>query len=964
MDQKDLSIFFEISSNLLCIMSINGTLLRVNKAWARVFGISPDRIQGNNFKDYFLSEDIPTIFADTKWTAGEKQEINFTGRLKQRKEGNAYFDWTIQLFDKKIYATGVDITKQLDFEFVSNNQKEQFELILRGSNDGIWDWNIVTNEVYLSPKWKKQLGYEDSELENKYGTVKFLMHPDDREIFEAKLKSFIESRSNMFSAEYRMKHKNGSYRWIWARGAAIRDENGIACRLAGSHTDITKSKEMIKNIRENEKYLKRILDTARDGFAVVRNNKIEDTNLALSTMCGYSKEELASMTLSDLVAEENKQEFQAIRERLYKEGYIICEITSKKKDGTKINVEVTATVIDRENVASALFIRDITERKNTQNRLLHFHELIKYIIEHNRIAVSVHDKDVNFMYVSQPYIDLFKLQGKEIIGKNLYDVQSRMPEAYREIHQRVLKGEIIRNEDTRSVFYEGRFVRWECRPWYEYDDSVGGFVLYIEDISEQKLLEEQLISEKEHFKTTLLSVGDGVIATDKLGNITVMNQKAENITGRTLNEVAGKLFNDIFRIINEHTESIDDIDFLSVLNSGNIMEYNNKMLISKTGNIVPVEITVAPIKHSDEIIEGAVIVLRDVTEKRTEQRQIEFLSFNDVLTGLFNRRYIENAILQLDTAENLPIALFSIDVNGLKLTNDAFGHEVGDQLLKTVAVILKTVCGSDYTIGRMGGDEFCILMRQTNDEQAARLKERILEEISKIEIYPVIVSLAIGFAVKYAETEDIRQTMTIADNLMYQDKIKYGKIMRTQTIQMVQKNINLKYEHEKERTERVSIYSEAIAKAMNLSEKEIEDSKMAGALHDIGKIMVPPQVLNKTDKLTDEELNQIRRHPVIGYQMLKMAEEYAHLSEYVLYHHERWDGTGFPVGLKGEKIPLISRIVAVANAFEMMTANLPYKKAITKEEAIEELVKFSGSKFDPAIIKVIEEYKDTVLLCR
>jgi len=208
---------------------------------------------------------------------------------------------------------------------------------------------------------------------------------------------------------------------------------------------------------------------------------------------------------------------------------------------------------------------------------------------------------------------------------------------------------------------------------------------------------------------------------------------------------------------------------------------------------------------------------------------------------------------------------------------------------------------------------------------------------------------------KLQQDVSIRSVMTSADNQMYKDKLKYGKLMRSQTIEIVLKNINLKYDNEQIHTERVSQYCVAIAREMGFSEVEIERIKTAAVLHDIGKIMVPPELLNKPGRLTQDEFDIIKKHPETGYQILKSVDEYASFASDVLYHHERMDGKGYPEGLTGEEIPLGARIISVADAYEAMTASRPYQEARSKESAIEELLKCSGTQFDPEIVKVFVE---------
>ncbi len=376
------------------------------------------------------------------------------------------------------------------------------------------------------------------------------------------------------------------------------------------------------------------------------------------------------------------------------------------------------------------------------------------------------------------------------------------------------------------------------------------------------------------------------------------------------------------------------------------------MLISVSGTETPIVNSAAPIISNLGQITGVVIVFRDFSEYVLRQKQNEYLSFHDPLTGLYNRRFMEDAIKETDNKNNLPLTVMILDVNGLKLTNDAFGHKAGDALLKTVADILRNACRRSDVLARMGGDEFFILLPHTDEQKAEKIKQRIIKTAMKTKLDSIVVSLACGYSVKSTVSENIDHIITAADNLMYKEKLKFGKTMRNETIETVLRNLNFKYDREQIHTERVSQYCEAIAAALQLNEKDISDIKIAGSLHDIGKIMVPPELLSKPGKLTAEEFDLVKRHPETGYQILKSVDEYVTLAKYLLYHHERWDGSGYPEGLQGKAIPLQSRIIAVADAYEAMTANRPYQTTRTGEEAKAELRKCAGTQFDPEIVDV------------
>lgn len=295
------------------------------------------------------------------------------------------------------------------------------------------------------------------------------------------------------------------------------------------------------------------------------------------------------------------------------------------------------------------------------------------------------------------------------------------------------------------------------------------------------------------------------------------------------------------------------------------------------------------------------------------------------------------------------------DVNGLKLYNDAFGHLEGDKLLIKTAEIIRKECREDEIIARLGGDEFVILLPKTDSESAEKVIKRIKASSSGMRLQYMELSISFGWETKKSIDQDINEIRKNAEDYMYRNKLFESPSIRGKRVQTIINSLHEKNKREEQHGKRVSCLCEAIGIAMERSQSELNELKTVGLLHDIGKIAIDDKILNKPGQLTNEEWNEIKRHPEIGYRILSSVNDTAELAELVLAHHERWDGKGYPKGLKGEEIPLQARIIAIADAYDAMTSERAYRNSLSEEAALEELRENAGTQFDPEIIRVFIE---------
>jgi len=620
-------------------------------------------------------------------------------------------------------------------------------------------------------------------------------------------------------------------------------------------------------------------------------------------------------------------------------------------------------------------VKNITEQKRSEIEYLKANEQLNLFFEHSVNGYlfmmleepivwndSV-DKEKTLDYVfahqhltkvNQAYLDQYGHTLDEVIGKTPNQsfasdlVQGR--NAWRQLFDQGQSHIVTLEErkDKSKIWIKGDYV---CI----YDDKgrITGHFGTQQEITMEVEADELLRRNEELFRAIFEQAAVGISYGPLGESYGRFNQKYCEIVGYTPEELRQMSFADI-----THPDDVElDKEYLRRMVADEIKNYSiDKRFIQKDGNIVWTHLSASIIQHNSENKSYILAILQDIDQKKRSEQEMRHLNYHDHLTGLYNRRFYEEELRRLDVARNLPITLVMIDANGLKLMNDAFGHEIGDQYLVRIARILKQVCREDEIIARIGGDEFVILLPKTDENAVIEIIRRIHEAIGKEKIEGVNLSLSIGSATKNAPEIVMRDLFKQAEDTMYRQKLTDSSSTMSKTIDVIMSSLYEKNSREMSHSRRVSEICEAFAAKMNFDKSEIHKIKVAGLMHDIGKIGIPDSILNKVEPLTDSEWRVIKSHSEVGYRILSSVNEFSELSEFVLAHHERWDGKGYPKGLRGAQIPIQARIISIADAFDAMTSDRTYRRSLSIQEACEEIKRNAGEQFDPVIARIFLDY--------
>jgi len=435
-------------------------------------------------------------------------------------------------------------------------------------------------------------------------------------------------------------------------------------------------------------------------------------------------------------------------------------------------------------------------------------------------------------------------------------------------------------------------------------------------------------------------------------NVETPYESSLSIATRNDWPILNRIFNKGIAQITDHERKVIDQKWMSIQQKS--IFQNTYFWIVLLGFVLFLIIVIIAILVWNSSLQSAVKEKTQALEEST--KELMFKTYHDELTGLYNRVYMAELLRQLEQENSLPFSIIVADLNGLKITNDTFGHEIGDQMLIRVSEIIKGNIQPNHAACRIGGDEIVVLMPLTAERECIDIVENIKNATLTAKEDPIKPLVALGCATTDDGRDSFTRLFKLAEDKMYVNKVNNSKRNYDMIINSIKNNLYENKYESKDHYERLVMMCRQIGKILYLNKNDIENLVLLAELHDIGKVGLDKEILLREGPLTMEEWKSVKRHPELGFKIVSASTKLSHIGKGILAHHEHWDGNGYPQGLKGEEIPFIARLFSIVEAYDVMTHERAYKPIYTKERAIKELKDNLGTQFDPNLVELFVNY--------
>ncbi|QRN84764.1 PAS domain S-box protein [Clostridia bacterium] len=718
---------------------------------------------------------------------------------------------------------------------------------------------------------------------------------------------------------------------------------------------------------ESESIYRSFIDSSND-MTYLKDDQLRHVivNRKMIEMLGVSEKGIIGKKDMESVPSEFMRLCQVNEEKVLSSG---CMNISEETVGGKIYKVTRFPVEMKDNrIGVGGYFHDITKAKKDQKEINTERNRAQMYLDIAGIIFLALDKEGKVTMINDTGCKLVGLNKEEVLGKNW--VEYFVLESEKESVKGLLKKMIEENQfDVSARIYENqiitcsgdkRVIAWNNVALRDDSGEINGIISSGIDITERKIV-SQALNESERSKAVLLSHIPGIAFRcyyDREWTMQFLSDGCYKLTGYKPEAFIDNKELSYRDIISEEYQEAVWYEISRVLETKESFNHEYEIITASGERKWVMELGQYLFDDNGKVeaLEGIII---DISESKHNFAKIQYMNEHDSLTNLYNRRYFEDAKVQMDTESNYPLCIVIADINGMRLINHTFGNDRGNWLINQTAKIIQSCCRPSDLLARTGGDEFSILLPNTDLDEANQIRLSIIKAIkefnSSVQDEAFAISLSIGFGIKRTKASSIDEAEMEAETYLARRKLLEEKSHHSATLNSIMATLYARSNETEEHAQRLAMISRLIGEHMNLEQTCLDDLQLFSMLHDIGKIGVPDRVLNKPGRLTEKEWVVMRKHSEIGYNIAMTSPEFAVIANYILAHHERWDGSGYPRGLCGEEIPLLSRILAVADAYDAMTEDRVYRKALPKEVAIEEIRKNAGTQFDPHVVRIFME---------
>ena len=951
----------------IAVLDENGVICYTNKAWedfARENALTPaESGLGINYlellKNADEAENAADILAGIKKVMAQESDLFSFEYPCHSPENERWFKLRVTPYKGEGPFSAV-----VAHENITERKKAEKELeVLNQEYESIFN-NVQTSIFLLNVDNDQKITYQSlNSIEENLTGIKSesIKGKTPVEAFGKEIGSEIENKYRSClvkkeSIEYQEKIDLPGGLKYWHTNLSPIIVDGKIEKIVGTSLDITESIEKEKKLEAIFKASQNISFIITEATDDKKESFIREFSPGAENIFGYSREEVIDTPVSKLHCKSEIRQFPNMHTLIEDNKSWSDEVTLIRKNGEKFTAMFTVYPLSDyqdEKLLTLGVAIDISERKKVEEELKKSKKLYQGLIESQNDLIVRVDSENRFIYVNDAYCELFGKTREELIGSKF------TPLVHEDDLESTLKAMKALNKAPYRAHMEQRAMTVDGWRWISWEDNailnemgeiteiqgVGRDITHLKE-TEQALKESQRKLEQLISQTTAVIYSYQVV--DGKHEITYLNENVENILGFKAEDFIGREEFHLSCVHPEDREILKEKIAKVTIKDASVDEYRFK---DKEGNYHWLYDQQKVISREGGVIKVIGSWLDYTAEHNKHKAKIDKLLYTDVLTGLNNRKCFEekNTINKLNQKNNLPLSIIKADINGLKLINDSYGDDLGDQFLIKAARILESATPEKTLIARWGGDEFLAVLPQTDKTEAQKIMNKIRDKMDHSYIEKIPVSMGFGTATKFELDQSIEAVLKEADDLMYQNKLLEKRSEKSKIVESIINALAAKSDETKEHAVRMSRNARKLGRRLGLDHSELDKLSLLAKLHDIGKTTISEEILSKPGKLDKKEWEIMKNHPRVGFKIANASSEFSVIAEDILSHHERWDGSGYPRGLKGEEIPYLARIISIIDAYDVMTNERPYTEAINRIEALAEIKRCAGSQFDPEI---------------